>query len=127
MGAVDGCGDGAVALTRRKRLPTAQHGKFTGNGAARPSVAIALCRIMPNSVLTLYRRRRHQPRAKLFRRLPKELHLTLFPQGNVTASSSVLHSWDDKGNQIPFSLNVLNINSLDVRTEESGNTELAKD
>jgi hypothetical protein len=34
----------------------------------------------------------------------------------VTASSSLLHGWDDKGNQIPFTLNVLNINSLDVET-----------
>jgi hypothetical protein len=34
---------------------------------------------------------------------------------HVTASSSVLHSWDDKGNQIPFTLNVLNINSLGVQ------------
>jgi hypothetical protein len=33
---------------------------------------------------------------------------------HVTASSSVLHSWDDKGNQIPFTLNVLNINSLSI-------------
>ena len=32
----------------------------------------------------------------------------------MTASSSVLHSWDDKGNQIPFTLNVLNINSLSI-------------
>jgi len=31
---------------------------------------------------------------------------------HMTASSSVLHSWDDKGNPIPFTLNVLNINSL---------------
>jgi hypothetical protein len=35
---------------------------------------------------------------------------------HVTASSSLLHVWDDKGNQIPFTLNVLNINSLDVET-----------
>ena len=35
---------------------------------------------------------------------------------HVTASSSLLHGWDDKGNQIPFTLNVLNINSLDVET-----------
>ena len=34
---------------------------------------------------------------------------------HVTASSSVLHSWDDKGNSIPFTLNVLNINSLEHR------------
>jgi hypothetical protein len=32
---------------------------------------------------------------------------------HMTANSSVLHSWDEKGNQIPFTLNVLNINSLD--------------
>jgi hypothetical protein len=35
---------------------------------------------------------------------------------HMTASSSVLHSWDNKGNQIPFTLNVLNINSLSVDT-----------
>jgi hypothetical protein len=34
---------------------------------------------------------------------------------HMTASSSVLHGWDDKGNQIPFTLNVLNINSLEDR------------
>ena len=33
---------------------------------------------------------------------------------HMTASSSVVHSWDDKGNQIPFTLNVLNINSLSI-------------
>ena len=33
---------------------------------------------------------------------------------HMTASSSVLHSWDEKGNQIPFTLNVLNINSLQI-------------
>ena len=39
---------------------------------------------------------------------------------HVTASSSVLHGWDDEGNPIPFTLNVLNINSLQIdqdRTE----------
>ena len=35
---------------------------------------------------------------------------------HMTASSSVLHSWDDKGNPIPFTLNVLNINSLSAET-----------
>lgn len=35
---------------------------------------------------------------------------------HMTASSSVLHSWDDKGNQIPFTLNILNLNSLNVET-----------
>src|SRR4030095_5335093 len=33
---------------------------------------------------------------------------------HMTASSSVLHNWDEKGNQIPFTLNVLNINSLQL-------------
>ena len=32
----------------------------------------------------------------------------------MTVSSSVLHSWDEKGNPIPFTLNVLNINSLQI-------------
>jgi hypothetical protein len=35
---------------------------------------------------------------------------------HVTASSSVLHGWDDKGNPIPFTLNVLSINSLELDT-----------
>jgi hypothetical protein len=33
---------------------------------------------------------------------------------HMTASASQLHSWDDKGNPIPFTLNVLNINSLQI-------------
>jgi hypothetical protein len=33
---------------------------------------------------------------------------------HMTASSSVLHGWDEKGNAIPFTLNVLNINSLQI-------------
>jgi hypothetical protein len=33
---------------------------------------------------------------------------------HMTASSSALHSWDDNGNPIPFTLNVLNINSLQI-------------
>ena len=36
---------------------------------------------------------------------------------HMTASSSVLHSWDEKGNPIPFTLNVLNINSLQIDGE----------
>jgi hypothetical protein len=36
---------------------------------------------------------------------------------HMTASSSVLHSWDEKGNQIPFTLNVLSINSLQIDGE----------
>jgi uncharacterized protein (DUF1499 family) len=39
---------------------------------------------------------------------------------HVTASSSVVHGWDDKGNPIPFTLNVLNINSLENRLGISG-------
>jgi hypothetical protein len=31
---------------------------------------------------------------------------------HMTASASQLHRWDDKGNQVPFSLNVLNMNML---------------
>jgi hypothetical protein len=31
---------------------------------------------------------------------------------HATASSSVLHGWDDKGNAIPFSLNVLSLNGI---------------
>ena len=38
---------------------------------------------------------------------------------HVTASSSLLHGWDDKGNPIPFTLNVLNINSLNIDQEQS--------
>src|SRR5262249_49929062 len=37
---------------------------------------------------------------------------------HVTASSRVLHGWDDKGNPIPFSLNVLNIGSCDITVGE---------
>src|SRR5947207_9213214 len=33
---------------------------------------------------------------------------------HMTASSSVLHSWDEKGNPIPFTLNMLNINSIQI-------------
>lgn len=33
---------------------------------------------------------------------------------HMTASASALHRWDDKGNPIPFTLNVLNINSLQL-------------
>jgi len=33
---------------------------------------------------------------------------------HMTASSSVLHSWDDKGNRIPFTLNTLNINNIQL-------------
>jgi hypothetical protein len=34
---------------------------------------------------------------------------------HVTASSSLLHSWDEKGNPIPFTLNVLNIGGTGMR------------
>jgi hypothetical protein len=33
---------------------------------------------------------------------------------HMTASSSVLHSWDEKGNRIPFTLNTLTINSIQI-------------
>ena len=40
---------------------------------------------------------------------------------HVTASSSQLHGWDDKGNPIPFSLNVLNLGgSLRIGCQEAG-------
>jgi len=38
---------------------------------------------------------------------------------HLTASSSVLHSWDDKGNRIPFTLNVLNLGSLGVQVRQN--------
>jgi hypothetical protein len=42
--------------------------------------------------------------------------------GNVTRSASVLHGWDDKGNRIPFSLNVLNIGSCGIKVgDDDGN------
>jgi hypothetical protein len=34
---------------------------------------------------------------------------------NITGSAAQLHSWDDKGNPIPFSLNVLNMGALEVQ------------
>jgi hypothetical protein len=37
---------------------------------------------------------------------------------HLTASSSVLHGWDDKGNPIPFTLNVLNLGSLGVQVRQ---------
>jgi hypothetical protein len=37
----------------------------------------------------------------------------------MTASSSVLHCWDDKGNPIPFSLNVLNVGAFGFEINES--------
>src|ERR1700757_1881681 len=42
---------------------------------------------------------------------------------HMTASSSVLHSWDEKGNPIPFTLNVRNINSIPLDNEEQAGTE----
>ena len=36
---------------------------------------------------------------------------------HVTASSSVLHGWDKKGNPVPFSLNVLSLGDLNVKIE----------
>jgi hypothetical protein len=37
---------------------------------------------------------------------------------HMTASASQLHSWDDKGNPIPFTLNVLNMGNLAVKVDE---------
>jgi hypothetical protein len=37
----------------------------------------------------------------------------------VTASASQLHSWDDEGNPVPFTLNMLNLSALDVRIGEN--------
>jgi hypothetical protein len=37
----------------------------------------------------------------------------------MTASASQLHSWDDKGNPIPFTLDVLNINSLQTNQDRA--------
>jgi hypothetical protein len=37
---------------------------------------------------------------------------------HVTASSSLLHGWDDKGNAVPFTLNVLSLNSLGVQIRD---------
>jgi uncharacterized protein (DUF1499 family) len=40
---------------------------------------------------------------------------------HVTASSSVLHGWDDKGNAIPFTLNVLNLDgSVQIGMRDTG-------
>jgi hypothetical protein len=38
---------------------------------------------------------------------------------HVTRSASVLHGWDDKGNPVPFSLNVLNIGSCGIEICDS--------
>ena len=46
---------------------------------------------------------------------------------HMTASSSVLHSWDDKGNLIPFTLNVLSINSLKLPDGEISEHGIAQD
>jgi len=37
---------------------------------------------------------------------------------HVTASSSLLHGWDNKGNAIPFTLNVLNLGSFGLEIRE---------
>ena len=40
---------------------------------------------------------------------------------HMTASASQLHSWDDNGNRVPFSLNVLNMNMLvEVQDDNQG-------
>jgi len=40
----------------------------------------------------------------------------------VTVSSSVLHGWDNKGNPVPFSLNVLNPGWMDVEIRDKENS-----
>jgi hypothetical protein len=40
---------------------------------------------------------------------------------HVTASSSLLHSWDDRGNAVPFTLNVLNLGQLGVKVGDEDN------
>jgi hypothetical protein len=53
--------------------------------------------------------------AKAFARMPGERVIDKAQQlRHVTASSSQVHGWDDKGNPIPFTLNTLNINSMNV-------------
>lgn len=37
---------------------------------------------------------------------------------HMTASASQLHSWDDKGNPVPFTLNVLSLSCNDVEVRE---------
>ena len=41
------------------------------------------------------------------------------------ASASLLHSWDDKGNSVPFTLNVLNLGDTDVEVDETLNPPLS--
>ena len=42
---------------------------------------------------------------------------------HMTASASLLHSWDDKGNRVPFTLNVLNLRLLED-TDDSARSRL---
>jgi len=42
---------------------------------------------------------------------------------HMTSSASQLHGWDDKGNRVPFTLNMLNINALEVSVGESDRPE----
>ena len=37
---------------------------------------------------------------------------------HMTASASQLHSWDDNGNEVPFTLNVLTLGALGVQIED---------
>jgi hypothetical protein len=56
------------------------------------------------------------PGSKVIKHAQAHLH--------VTRSASVLHGWDDKGNPVPFSLNVLNIGScgIEIRDDNSNTT-----
>jgi len=37
--------------------------------------------------------------------------------GHITRSASVLHGWDEKGNAVPFSLNVLNLGNCGIKLQ----------
>jgi len=50
------------------------------------------------------------PGSKIIKRAQAHRHMT--------ASASLLHSWDDKGNLVPFTLNTLNYNTLNVEVRE---------
>jgi hypothetical protein len=45
---------------------------------------------------------------------------------HVTASASVLHSWDEKGNPIPFTLNVLSLGSCAVHVRHDAPEDQAR-
>jgi len=50
------------------------------------------------------------PGSKIIKRAQAHRHMT--------ASASQLHSWDDKGNPVPFTLNTLSLNTLNIEVRE---------